>query len=93
MSQVDNGKNILKYRLSSEKVVSPSQRCWYGNNCLQEFYKDKGLLDKSILVKREREGCGKKRYHTGLPKKTFNNRWQYFVIECGCVGFTCFTKF
>ena len=23
--------------------------------------------------------------HTGLPTKTFNNRRQYFVIDCRCV--------
>ena len=32
-------------------------------------------------------------YDTGLPTKAFNNRWQYFVIECRCVEFTCLTKF
>ena len=60
MSPVDNGKNIAKHQLSSGEAISPNQRCLQRNNCLRGFYEDKGLLSKPILVKREREGCGKK---------------------------------
>ena len=60
MSPVDNGKNIVKHWLSSGEVVSPNQRFWHRSNCLRGFYEYKGLLSKSILVKREREGCGKR---------------------------------
>ena len=60
MSPVDNGKNIVKHWLSSGEVVSSNQRCWHRNNYLRRFIEDKGLLSTSILVKRQREGWGKK---------------------------------
>ena len=58
--EVDNGKNIVKHRLSSGRVISPNERCWHRNNCLRELNEDKSLLSKSILVTRQRKGLGKK---------------------------------
>ena len=33
MSPVDDGKNIVKHRLSSGEVVLPNQRCWHRTVC------------------------------------------------------------
>ena len=60
-----------------------------------EFDDDKGLFSKFILVARQRERWGKetKQCHTVSPRKTFNNRWQYFVIEYRYLGFSYLAKF
>ena len=74
---VNSGKNIVKHRLSSGGV-SPNQRGWQRNNCLQGLNEKKGLFSKFILVTRQREGWGKKlcsviQFHTQRHLTTADN--------------------
>ena len=95
-------KNALRTRLLIfpqfiiEKIFEASIKCrricFTKSTLLIECLNE----DKDLLSKSWGRGNGEKetvQCHTGLPTKTFNNRWQYFVIECRCLGFSCLSKF
>ena len=81
-------KNIVKYWLSSRGPVSPIQRCWQRNNCLQGLNEDKGLFSKFISVTDGGKGEEKKlhsfiQFHPHLTT----------VGNIFCVRFSCLAKF
>ena len=55
LSLVDNGTNIVKYRLNTGEVISTNQSCWHRNNCLLRLNESKGLFNNFLLVKRHKE--------------------------------------
>ena len=90
--RVGNGKTIVKHRLSSAEVVSPNQHCWHRNNCSRVLNEVKGLLSKSFLVTRQRRG-EERNYAVSYSFIHKDNRWEYFVIKCRFVRFSCLAKF